>query len=87
MTVREVSERADRLRPNDVSADEKLRWIADIESRIYEDIFLTHEHDGLAFTDIAAIESNTDTELFLKKPYESIYTVCLLAYRLLPRRI
>lgn len=77
MTVKEVVDRADRLRPNDVSAEEKLRWVADIESRIYEDIFLTHEHEGLTFTDIAAIKSDTGAELFLKTPYESIYILFL----------
>ena len=66
MTVNEVLAAVDSLRPNEIGKAEKLGWLMDIESRIYEDIYQTHEHDGIGFTDMGKIGTDDSTELFRK---------------------
>lgn len=45
MTVKEVLDTVDSLRPNEIGKADKLGWLTDIESRIYEDIYLTHDRN------------------------------------------
>ena len=73
MTVNEVLAAVDSLRPNEIGKAEKLGWLMDIESRIYEDIYQTHEHDGIGFTDMGKIGTDDSTELFVKRPFSEIY--------------
>lgn len=81
MTVNEVLAAVDSLRPNEIGKAEKLGWLMDIESRIYEDIYQTHEHDGIGFTDMGKIGTDDSTELFCKKTFfGNIYSVFMLAY-------
>ena len=51
MTVKEVIETVDALRPNEIAAEDKRKWLYELESRIYEDLYVTHEHEGIGFTD------------------------------------
>lgn len=47
MTVKEVIETVDALRPNEIAAEDKRKWLYELESRIYEDLYVTHEHEGI----------------------------------------
>lgn len=49
MTVKEVIETVDALRPNEIAAEDKRKWLYELESRIYEDLYVTHEHEGIEF--------------------------------------
>lgn len=51
MTVKEVIETVDALRPNEIAAEDKRKWLYELESRIYEDLYVTHEHEEIGFTD------------------------------------
>lgn len=44
MTVGEVLERTDRLRPNGFDRPTKLLWLAEAEGHIYREIVCTHEN-------------------------------------------
>lgn len=77
MTVNEVLAAVDSLRPNEIGKAEKLGWLMDIESRIYEDVYQTHEHDGIGFTDMEKIGTDDSTELFVKRPFSEIYILFL----------
>lgn len=77
MTVKEVLDTVDSLRPNEIGKADKLGWLMDIESRIYEDIYLTHEHNGISFTDTEKIGTDDSTVLFVKRPFSEIYILFL----------
>ncbi len=79
MTVKQALEAADALRPNAVSQSVKLKWLCDIESRIYNEIYITHEHDGIDFTDTNKLNLQDNAELFAKRPYDEIYVLYLCA--------
>ena len=77
MTVKEVIETVDALRPNEIAAEDKRKWLYELESRIYEDLYVTHEHEGIEFTDTENITSDGTTELFIKAPHDEIYILYL----------
>ena len=77
MTVKEVLDTVDSLRQNEIGKADKLGWLTDIESRIYEDIYLTHEHNGISFTDTEKIGTDDSTVLFVKRPFSEIYILFL----------
>ena len=77
MTVKEVIETVDALRPNEIAAEDKRKWLYELESRIYEDLYVTHEHEGIGFTDTEKILSDDTTELFIKAPHDEIYILYL----------
>lgn len=65
------------MRPNSLSADRKIKWLCDIEDRIYNEIYLTHKHDDIPFTDFDRYGENTT--LFAPPPYDELYVLYLLA--------
>lgn len=74
MTIKEVIEKTDRLRPNSFSRVEKTDWLTDFENRIYNEIYSLHKCD-VPFTDTA--EMTEATELFVPSPYDELYTLFL----------
>ena len=74
MTIAKVIEQLDRLKPNAFGRAEKIEWINEIESLIYAEMVLTHEHDEAhaafePYTD----QTDPDTELVAKAPYDRLY--------------
>lgn len=74
MTIREVVEKTDRLRPNCLTTDEKKKWIKDFENRIYNEIYSVHKCD-IPFTEIES--ATDDTKLFVTSPYDEMYVFYL----------
>ncbi len=74
MIIKEVIEKADKLRPNSFTADEKTDWLKDFENRIYNEIYSTHKCD-IPFTDVAGVRE--ETELFVTSPYDEMYVLYL----------
>ena len=71
MTVLEIINRADTLEPNAYSADEKIRWLSNLDGKIFEEVIKTHEGGAESFTPY----STGDEELLLAEPYgEDVYT-------------
>ena len=77
MTVNEAIEAADELRPNTIPKQQKLKWLNDLERRIYNEIYLTHEHEDIPFTDFDSFAD--DTGLFSPPPYDELYILRLCA--------
>lgn len=73
MTVAEVLESCDKTKPNQYESKVKISWIKTLEGGIKNDVFLTHENSGKEFTDLENF--NEETELFVKSPYDEIYTL------------
>lgn len=74
MSIKEITEKVDRLRPNSFTKEEKKDWLCDFESRIYNEVYSTHKCD-IPFTDIGNMTE--ETELFVTSPYDEMYVLYL----------
>lgn len=61
MTIREAIDRADTLKPNQYPDELKIQWLSELDNRIYNDLFLTHE-DNPYETPSDVPNSNTPLE-------------------------
>lgn len=51
MTIQELLDRVDLMKPNHFSEEQKIRWLSELEGRVVNEIIMTHEnghhhHDG-----------------------------------------
>ena len=78
MTLRECIDKVDGLKPNQYSVEEKVKWLASLESNIYTDIILSHEFKR---DDQRSYEPYTtedmDVEMIAKFPYDEVYVAYL----------
>ena len=72
MTAYQAITQADSQRPNAFSLNDKAEWLREIEARIKNEIFDTHEElCDVAMTDFTG--DNTATEMLAPHPYDIIY--------------
>ena len=74
MTIREVISQTDELFTNAFSDEQKMKWLHDIESKIYKEIVLTHHHH-VEMTDF----DDDSNELIAPSPYDSLYINYIIA--------
>lgn len=74
MTAGEVIALVDKLKPNRFSAEEKYRWLTDIDGMIVRELIDTHEDSPLTgeFTGYIP-ERDEDTKLIATAPYDGLY--------------
>lgn len=72
MTVIEAIEILDKLRPNQYKVPQKLRWLSDLDGKIFEDVYLTHEDNKLESFERYTQDDMT-RELLIPEPYTEIY--------------
>ena len=73
MLISEAIDTLDRIKPNQFSKEEKVKWLSDIDMQIYEEIILTHEGGEIEFN---GYDESTDTEstsLLAPSPYDELY--------------
>ena len=79
MTIAEAIGQADRLKPNQYTVEQKLRWLSVLDGRVYSEVFSTHENNPLESFD-GYLDSKPDTKLLIPFPYdESVYITYLQA--------
>lgn len=71
MKVNEVIELVDELKPNNYTAARKIEWLNRIERQIYENIIMTHEHDGVK--ELEPYIEESEDELLAPSPYDELY--------------
>lgn len=77
MTIGEVISRVDELSPSQYSNEQKLRWLTNLDGKIYEEIVKTHR-DPIRETFTAY--TGTQAELLVPFPYaEDLYVFYLQA--------
>ena len=76
MTITKAIGVVDNIRPNQISTAQKTEWILAVEKRVKNEIYLTHKHDGVDFTNFNSSTIATDT-LYVPEPYSEIYTLFL----------
>ena len=78
MTILDAIRRVDALRHNTFSQEEKVRWLATLDSRIHKEILSTHEGcpDFRPYTAVTPL----DQVLLVPEPYEELYLYWLQAF-------
>lgn len=76
MTIKQAIDTADAVKPNRFTREVKTKWLINLENRIYNEIYLTHEHN-----EQMTVPSGEDeeAELFVPQPYDEMYILYLAA--------
>ncbi len=76
MTVNEIISQVDLKEPNSYTEAEKIKWLSDLDGKIFNEVILTHEHEEVEFTPYS---DGTET-LLIGAPYgEDIYVHYVIA--------
>jgi len=80
MTIQQAMDKADRMKPNMMPAEDKIGFLSEIEGKIHEEIIMTHEHTAEEETR-PEYDEDTDptTEMLVPAPYDMIYVYWLMA--------
>ena len=70
MTIREAIDKADALKPNQFTEEEKMSWLNALDAQIHEDIIKTHR--GWDHKEFKKYESAEDA-LIVPFPFEEVY--------------
>lgn len=73
MTITQVMETVDRLRPNQFSNEDKLRWLSELDGVVYREILTQHETAVEPFAGYGAETQLDETELLIGWPHDEIY--------------
>lgn len=74
MTILEAIAAADKLWPNDYSAEDKLKWLSELDGKVFLDVISTHH--PLPFRPFTGYDGTTDiesTELLIPFPFTNAY--------------
>ena len=73
MTIIEVINRVDNIKPNSYGITEKIRWLSELDGIIQNEIFDTHEGgENISFSGYTE-DVELDTVLLVPAPYDDIY--------------
>ena len=76
MKIQDIITLVDLKEPNSYTDNEKIKWLSDLDGKIFNEVILTHEHEDVEFTPYTA---KTD-ELLIGAPYgEDIYVHYVIA--------
>ena len=80
MTLQEVLDITDEMKPNMMARYLKIKYIKEIEQLIHAEIVLKHEH-AEALEAVPAYDENTDpgTVLLVPEPYSMVYVYWLMS--------
>ena len=72
-TIGEILSYFDNQVPNKYSDEEKIRWLNEIETQIYNDIILTHkDNEKIAFNGYTA-DTDINTQMIVDLEYSELY--------------
>ncbi len=71
MTIAEAIAAVDELRENDVSREEKIRWLSNLDKKIKQE-FLDQYEETVDF-DGYSEETDGNTDLLIPPPYDELY--------------
>lgn len=75
MTVQNAIDEANRLRPNDFTQAQKVRWLNELDGVIFREVILTHE--GAPLCDYSG-HGELSEELLVPFPDEGLYPLYLV---------
>lgn len=83
MKIRECIDEFDRLNPNQYEEETKVKWLSNLDQRIFYDIFMTHEltEEEMNTTTLLVFQpyssNNMMKELLVPAPYDELYNAYL----------
>lgn len=79
MTVNDVINEVNNLKPNDYGNEEKIKWLQRLDQQIKQEVCDTHRYnDGESEPDVTTAYT-TDTVLLVPAPYDELYVHFLSA--------
>ena len=79
MTITEAIGQADRLKPNQYTVEQKIRWLSTLDGKVLAEVFQTHEDNPVESFD-GYLNSDPGTQLMIPFPYdEDVYVTYLQA--------
>lgn len=73
-TVGATIEMVDRLKPNKISAEEKYRWLSEIDGMIIREVIESHEDSPIIEPFTGYVAGRDDgKELIVPAPYDALY--------------
>ena len=69
MLVKEAIEMSDALNENKIPFEIKLKWLSDFETKIYNEVYATHEDCPNGFR----VPTDEEDELLIEAPYDEVY--------------
>lgn len=79
MTIQDAITETDELKPNQYETGMKLRWLNDIEARVYEDILSVRDESPVEECPKYNLESDFDLDLLVPDRYAKLYIYYLMA--------
>ena len=81
MTINQILAEVDELNPNQFDELIKIGWLSDLDSRVFEEVIMTHEHDLLEDEEGNQVEptfsryteADVSTELLIPDTYSNTY--------------
>ena len=83
MTLRECIDQVDKMKPNQYTEEDKIRWISEVEHSVFYDIIVTHRRPWWRHKKDEMVRyspyttEDMDKELIAPFPYDSLYTAYL----------
>ena len=80
MTIQAAIDRIDAMKPNMFSDVQKIKWLSEVDSYVWRELYKTHE--GIpAGVDFVGYDQDTelDTQLLVPEPYTDVYDAYLSA--------
>ena len=73
MTIIEVINQIDALKPNNYSQEDKIKWLSNLDGIIKREIIDTHEGAETVVFEGYTVDTDPDTPLLVPAPYDDIY--------------
>lgn len=77
MKINELMAKLEELKPNQYSPEQKIKWLDEIERKVWEEVYRHREHDGEDFKEYD-IDTDEETKL-LAEIYDEFYLYYLMA--------
>ena len=77
MTVLEAIRRADAVKPNRFTEEQKILWLGNLEGQIFNEVVSTHENPDCIVLHTFDKNMDTDTKLIAPHPYDEVYVLYL----------
>ena len=78
MTIGKAIETLDSVKPNAYSTEEKIAWLSELDGRIKLEIIDAHEGGEEYEFEPYTPDTDLDTKLIIKRPYEDVYVLWLM---------
>ena len=77
MTLQEAIDRIDSLKPNQYTAEDKVRWLSDLDMNIFRDVILSHHHRRDIKPFMGYTMEDLEHSLIAEDPYTELYVAYL----------